>query len=105
MVKVAVLTDRFIKKFADVPRQAYMEMGNLTDSAAFMVHFGLPGMKSGTLEITRGRQTVYKQLYDPLPPEEQEVVIPLKKLVPGVYRVSLSAKGRKMSRELYIGNP
>jgi hypothetical protein len=105
MVKVAVLTDRFIKKFADVPRQAYMEMGNLTDSAAFMVHFGLPGMKSGTLEITRGRQTVYKQLYDPLPPEEQEVLIPLKRLVPGVYRVSLSAKGRKMSRELYIGNP
>jgi len=60
-------------------------------------------MKSCTLEITRGRQVVFKQLFDPLTAEEQEVALPLSRIPQGVYKVSLSSKGRKMTRELYIG--
>ncbi len=104
-VKVAALTQSMVKRNAAVPVNAYMEMGVLPDTALFMVHFSLPGMKSCTLEMSRGRQIVHKQLFDPLPAEEQEVALPLNKIPPGVYKVSLSAKGRKMTRELYIGKP
>lgn len=104
-VKVAMLSDGFIKRYAQAPKATYMEMGVLSDTALFLVHFALPGMKSCTLEMSRGRQIVIKQLFDPLPAEEQEVAVPLNKIPPGVYKVSLSAKGRKMTRELYIGKP
>jgi hypothetical protein len=102
-VKVAAMSDAFIKRYASTPKQAYMEMGVLPDTALFLVHFALPGMKSCTLEITRGRQVVFKQLFDPLTAEEQEVALPLSRIPQGVYKVSLSSKGRKMTRELYIG--
>jgi len=104
-VKVAAMSDAFIKRYASIPKQAYMEMGVLPDTALFLVHFALPGMKSCTLEISRGRQVVYKQLFDPLAVEEQEVLLPLSRIPRGVYKVALSAKGRKMTKELYIGKP
>lgn len=104
-VKVAALTRSFVKRNATLPKTAYMEMGVLPDTGLFVVHFALPGIKSCTLEMSRGRQIIHKQLFDPLPAEEQEVALPLNRIPPGVYKVSLSAKGRKMSRELYIGKP
>ena len=104
-VKVAALTKSFVKRNAKLPKTAYMEMGVLPDTALFVVHFALPGIKSCTLEMSRGRQIIHKQLFDPLPAEEQEVALPLNRIPPGVYKVSLSAKGRKMTRELYIGKP
>jgi hypothetical protein len=82
-----------------------MEMGVLPDTGLFVVHFALPGIKSCTLEMSRGRQIIHKQLFDPLPAEEQEVILPINRIPPGVYKVSLSTKGRKMTRELYIGKP
>ncbi|NBP05474.1 MAG: hypothetical protein EBV15_04525 [Bacteroidetes bacterium] len=104
-VRIAALSDASIRKKYVAPRMGYMEMETLTDTAMFMVHFSLPGVKSCTLEVNRGRQTILKQLYDPLPAEEQELVLPLSRIPPGVYKVSLSAKGRKMTQELYIGKP
>jgi hypothetical protein len=104
-VRIAALSDASIRKKYVAPRMGYMEMETLTDTALFMVHFSLPGVKSCTLEVNRGRQTILKQLYDPLPAEEQELVLPLSRIPPGVYKVSLSAKGRKMTQELYIGKP
>lgn len=104
-VKIAALSAGFVKRSAGATKSAYMEMGVLPDTALFLVHFALPGMKSCTLEISRGRQIIHKQLFDPLPAEEQEVTLPLNRIPPGVYKVSLSAKGRKMTRELYIGKP
>lgn len=104
-VKVAALTQSFVKRTASLPKTSYMEMGVLPDTGLFVVHFALPGIKSCTLEMSRGRQIIHKQLFDPLPAEEQEVILPINRIPPGVYKVSLSAKGRKMTRELYIGKP
>ncbi|MBM3399345.1 MAG: exo-alpha-sialidase [Bacteroidetes bacterium] len=104
-VKIAALSEGFVKRNAETPKSAYMEMSVLPDTTLFLVHFALPRMKSCTLEMSRGRQILHKQLFDPLHAEEQEVALPLNKIPPGVYKVSLSAKGSKMTRELYIGKP
>lgn len=101
-VYVALMTDKSIRKQAGAVRPPYMQVAQLGDTALLSVHFSLPGYKSATLEIKRGRQVYYKQLFDPLPASEQEVLLPLSRFTTGVYAVTLSFKGRKLDKDLYI---
>lgn len=101
-VYVALMNEKLIRKQAAARKTPHMQVSQLTDTALLAVHLSLPGYKSATLEIKRGRQTYFKQLFDPLPAEEQELLLPLSRFTTGVYSITLSFKGQKMEKDLYI---
>ncbi len=82
--------------------QPFLQIDQLKDTGLVYIHFNLPGYKSCTLEMLRGGQMIYKQLFNPLVSADNEIQIPLQKLPAGVYKVILSFKGKKIERDFYI---
>jgi hypothetical protein len=101
-VNIALLNDKIIRKYHNAAKPDFLEAVRIGDTALIGIHFRLNGVKSCTLEITRGRQVFYRQLFDPLEKPEQEIMLPLSRFKSGVYKVTLSNKGRKIEKDLFI---
>lgn len=87
------------KAASDIPA---MQVIQLKDTNMVYIHFNLPGYKSCTLEMARGDQVFFKELFDPLQQAHNEVMVPVSKLPAGVYKVTLSFKGRKLEQDFYV---
>lgn len=100
-VEVALLSSGSFKKPEnDVP--VFIRFIQLADTDQIYIHFRVPDAKSCTIELTRGSQLYYKQLYNPLEKAENEVMLPVSKFKEGVYRLSLSFKGRKLETDVFL---
>lgn len=101
-VHVALLTDKIITRYAGSGKPPDIIASQMKDTALLAVHFNVNEAKSCSIEIVRGRQVFYKQLFEELKSGEQEVLLPLSRFQAGVYRVTLSFKGKKIEKELYL---
>lgn len=100
-VEVAHLDAKGFKK-PDNDRPLFIQLLQLGDTDQIYIHFRLPGAKSCTLELTRGSQLYYKQLFNPLESPENEVMLPASKFASGVYHMTLSFQGRKVERDIFL---
>lgn len=74
----------------------------LKDTPLVYIHVYVPGAKSCTVEMSRGNQLFFKELLNPLTAPDQEMILPLNKFPSGVYELSLSFRGKKISRNVFI---
>lgn len=100
-VEVALMNDKTFAK-PNNEREAYIELVQLGDTDQIYIHFRVPDAKSCTLELIRGSQLYYKQLFDPLTSPENEVMLPASRFVSGVYHMTLSSKGKKIERDIFL---
>ena len=101
-VNIALLNDKIIRKYYNAEKPDFLEVARLTDTALIGIHFRFSGVKTCTLEISRARQVFYRQLFDPLEKPEQEIMLPSSRFKSGVYKVTLSNKGRKIEKDLFL---
>lgn len=101
-VNVALLTDKIVKKYAAAPKLPHFQIAQMNDTALLAIHFGAGDAKSCTVEIFRGRQLFYKQLFENLNGQNQEVLLPLSRFQSGVYRATLSFQGKKIEKDFYL---
>lgn len=101
-VNVAAFDAKALKSEKTNIKAPYLQILQMKDTSQVYIHFYLPGYKSCTLEFKRGEQIFFKQLFNPLVSAENEVLIPADKLPHGVYKVTLSFKGKKIEKDFYI---
>lgn len=101
-VEIALTSGKTLKKAKTVQKFSSLQIVQMKDTPAIYIHFYLPGYKSCTLEMHRGDQLFFKQLFDPLTEAENEVMLPLSRFPTGVYKVMLTFKGKKLERDFYI---
>lgn len=83
-------------------KPVFIQLLQLGDTDQIYIHFNLPGASSCTVELIRGSQLYYKQLFQPLEAIETEVMLPAAKFVSGVYHLTLSFQGRKVEKDIFI---
>lgn len=101
-VRVAMLDEKVFKKQKNMAGSISLQVAQLVDSSQMLIHFNLPEARSCTLEMFRGNQLSYKQLFDPLMQSENEVLLDESKFASGVYKLVFSFKGRKIEQDIYI---
>lgn len=101
-VQVALLTAKMVKKWKTNQKPVNIQFVQNMDSAELLIHFNIPEAKSCTIEMQRGGQLFYKQLFDPMTQSENEVILPISKFATGVYHLTLSFKGHKIEKDVFI---
>jgi hypothetical protein len=101
-VQVALLQGKQLQKWKSNEKPNYIQLVQDIDSNMVYLHFNVNGAKSCSVELTRGNQLYYKQLFDPLVTNENEVALPVSRFTSGVYRLTLSFKGHKVEKDVFI---
>lgn len=101
-VEIALLTGKMVKKWKSNEKPVYIQWVQNYDSGQVLIHFNVPQAKSCTITMQRGDQLFYKQLFDPLISSENEVILPISKFAAGVYQLTLTYKGHKIDKDVFL---
>jgi hypothetical protein len=101
-VLVGIAKGKTLRSKSPAYVDAYVEFIQLKDTDQLYIHFNIPEAKSCTVEMSRGNQVFFKQLFNPLTAAENEVMLPVSKFPGGVYHLEVSFKGRKINKDVYI---
>ncbi|MBS3914190.1 MAG: exo-alpha-sialidase [Bacteroidetes bacterium] len=101
-VMVGIATEKNFKKPLQENKMPGVQFLQLRDTNLIYLHIYIPNSKSCTVEMTRGNQLFFKELINPVLVPDNELILPVEKFPSGVYELSLSFKGKKITRDVYI---
>lgn len=101
-VNVSLLNEKMIKRISAV-KEPNLQALLLKDTQMLYLHLEAAQIKTGTLEISRANQSVYKQILEGITDKGFEVMLPQKKIGNGLFKITFTSGVFKTEREVYIG--